>query len=796
VAVVHGILTELVDALEAHRAFVHAFEADGRTGRAFERLRPGTEAHLDEASLAVGTRARSGLESGHSVFLGLDGATGTRRAILLPLRESHRTTGVLGIEADRDDRLLRRELPWLRAIAAALGSCLGRQLHEQRQAQRHFELRTIDQLHALLERSGSIDQLLTGANELVLDVFGCERAAVVQASADAATQPWVRASVARPNHSPLPTTALDVPPPRKTELQGILQTPGVRTFDAASGRTPLFDGDGTARSEACVSFRPSQHTTFVLLLQQNSFERIWTVDEKWLLSETGRRLSEAAASLMSVQLLARSEDRYRQILAASPDLILVFTPAGILEEVFSSGPEQLGVRVEDAVGRHLHELLPRNTAEHLWSAMQRALGGTAPERVEYTLPIGGRDRWFSAQARGFGPPERRRILWMARDVTERTDLQARLLQAQKLESVGLLAGGVAHDFNNLLTAILGYVDLVRSELPDDHPLQTDLAHVADAGERGTRLAKQLLLFARRDTMVPVPVRIDELIEGMASMLRRVVGDDVEFRTETAAAGDIVSIDPGQLEQVLMNLVVNARDAMPNGGVLRIRTGRAQVREDTTELEPGPYTTLEVEDTGVGMDAETVQHIFDPFFTTKELGRGTGLGLATCYGIVRQHGGRIDVQSRPNVGTRFRILLPRNDGTDTPPAPERGPDDPVGDETILLVEDEPIVRRLTERGLVAFGYRVLTAASGEEAIQHSVRHEGPIHLLITDMMMPGMRGTQLSGLLLESRPGMRVLYISGYSDELPSVARAGTHRFVQKPFTPRELARRAREVLDS
>ena len=388
------------------------------------------------------------------------------------------------------------------------------------------------------------------------------------------------------------------------------------------------------------------------------------------------------------------------------------------------------------------------------------------------------------------------------DMTERRRLEEQLLQSQKMEAVGRLAGGIAHDFNNLLTAVSGYSELLLTQLAEGDPRRESAEEIRQAGSRAAALTRQLLAFSRRQVLEPRVLDLNAVIAGMERMLRRVIGEDVELTTALEPELWRAKADPGQIEQVILNLVVNARDAMPRGGRLTVETANVELDEEFAGLyatvQPGPHVMLAVSDTGVGMDAELQARLFEPFFTTKERGKGTGLGLSTTYGIVKQSGGSIWVYSEPGHGTTFKIYLPR---CEEPledlvaPVPPKAP--ASGTESVLLVEDEPEVRRLVEKLLGLRGYRVLSAASPAEAIAMARRHEAPIELLLTDVIMPGMNGRELARILAETRPRMRVLYMSGYTDAAISqqgILAPGT-AFLSKPFTPDVLARKVREVLD-
>jgi PAS domain S-box-containing protein len=394
-------------------------------------------------------------------------------------------------------------------------------------------------------------------------------------------------------------------------------------------------------------------------------------------------------------------------------------------------------------------------------------------------------------------------LAMAHDVTKRKSVETQLLQAQKMEAVGRLAGGIAHDFNNLLTVILGSSDLLLEGLRVDHQSRADLEDIQKAGQRAAALTRQLLAFSRQQVLAPQVLDLNALIADLEKMLRRLIGEDIEFRTVLAPDLGAVRADPGQLEQVIMNLAVNARDAMPHGGKLTVETINADLDDAYAQahvpLVAGRYAMLAVSDTGIGMDTQVKAHIFEPFFTTKEKGKGTGLGLATVYGIVKQTDGYIWVYSEPGQGTSFKIYLPHVAAAPEPPAPKPlVPASLAGSETVLLAEDEEAVRNFTRRVLAAHGYTVLTAADGQEALHLAEQHAGPIHLLLTDVVMPNMGGRELAERLVAARHDTKVLYLSGYTDDAivhhgvlePGIA------FLQKPFTLQGLARKLREVLDA
>jgi nitrogen-specific signal transduction histidine kinase/ActR/RegA family two-component response regulator len=379
--------------------------------------------------------------------------------------------------------------------------------------------------------------------------------------------------------------------------------------------------------------------------------------------------------------------------------------------------------------------------------------------------------------------------------------QAQFQQAQKMEAIGRLAGGVAHDFNNLLTIITGYSDLMLASMPPDDPNREMIAEIKTAGERAGMLTRQLLAFSRKQKVEPVVLDLNALIGNLDKMLRRLIGEDIHLTTVLRPGLHRVTADAGQIEQVLMNLVVNARDAMPRGGQITIETANVELDEGYAqtypEVPPGSYVRMSVTDTGCGMDRETKAHLFEPFFTTKEAGKGTGLGLAIIYGIIKQSQGHITVYTEEGKGTTFMIYLPRVGGG-RPPSTQvmQRAALPPGRGSILLVEDDGGVRRIARQTLEQNGFRVIEAANGEEALRLSNSYAEPIDLLVTDMVMPLVGGPELAKRLAPTRPALKVLYLSGYTDETvvghglldPGLA------FLQKPFAPDTLARKVHEVL--
>jgi PAS domain S-box-containing protein len=389
------------------------------------------------------------------------------------------------------------------------------------------------------------------------------------------------------------------------------------------------------------------------------------------------------------------------------------------------------------------------------------------------------------------------------DITERRVLQEQLQQARRMEAVGRLAGGVAHDFNNLLTIIKGYVELAVNRIGGQPELRGNIQQIADAAERAVTLVRQLLAFSRKQVLKPKVLDLNSIVLNMDKMVRRLMNENIEMRTSVEKKLGAVKADPGQIEQVILNLIVNARDAMPDGGKLWIETRNVELESgmanDQESIKAGSYVMLSVRDTGVGIGEETLPHIFEPFYTTKESGRGTGLGLSTVYGIVRQSGGHISVTSELGKGTAFKVYLPCAEETAQRPqkAEWAGSATGAGGETILLVEDEPAVRELARTVLSEQGYKVIEAQNSEDAVRLAGKHRSEIHLLLTDVVMPGMSGHDLAKHLTALHPCLRVLYMSGYTNNV--IGENGTLEeglsFLQKPFTPKALTLRVRETLD-
>ncbi len=548
--------------------------------------------------------------------------------------------------------------------------------------------------------------------------------------------------------------------------------------------TPLFDAAGEPLGiMAVLSREPMRDTSAGEAMLQIFGARVG--------AELERRRAE--------KQLRASEARYRALLEEASDGIVVFDEDLAFSEANGSMCAMLGYTREEFLAMHADAIIAREDLIADPIPMELLKAGIV-RRVE---------RRFIKKDGGIVPVETKtkrlqdgRFLSVVRDMTERFALRERdeqLRQAQKIEAIGRLAGGVAHDFNNVLTAIMGYADLLMDDFREDDPRYRDLGEIKKAAERAAALTRQLLAFSRKQVLQPIILDVNEVVGNIDRLLRRLLGDEIEFTIDPGPSLGRVRADAGQLEQVLINLAVNARDAMPEGGRLFITTRNADItREEATArppIEPGSYVLLTVADTGHGIDPTIRAHVFEPFFTTKPQGQGTGLGLATVYGVVKQSGGYIFLDSDPGKGTTFRIYLPQVGGA--PGAPDIVLEQPMHEgRTVLIVEDEPAVRSLASGVLRRQGFRVLEAADADSAMR-AMATDTAIDLLLTDIVMPGTRGDALAGQLRERRPTLKVVFMSGYVEEqVRSHAKENGIPFVQKPFAPTTLVQVVREALGS
>ena len=547
----------------------------------------------------------------------------------------------------------------------------------------------------------------------------------------------------------------------------------------------------------------SQKESFGLFQFNDKRRGRFTAERVALLEDLVDHVAIALAKLRADEALRFSEERYRSLFEN------MLEGYAYCEMIVENGEFRDFVYLDvnpafehltglaGVVGKRVTDVIPgiRESDPELFELYGRVTFSGRPERVE--IYVEAMKTWFSVSVYCAGEG-----LFVAvfDNVTERRKLEDQLRQSQKMEAVGRLAGGVAHDFNNLLTVINGYSELLLRQVGEDSTLRKEVEEIRKAGDRASMLTRQLLAFSRRQVLQPKMLDLNATVTGMATMLRRLIGEDIDLRILPGEGLGKVKADPGQVEQIILNLVVNSRDAMPGGGKLSIETRNTLLDGTFSSKHPytvaGPHVLLAVSDTGAGMSEDTQAHLFEPFFTTKEKGKGTGLGLSTVYGIVKQSQGYIHVYSELGKGTTVKIYLPRVEGEEETVSPVSAPA-PHGTETVLVAEDDDQIRDFVTRVLSRKGYRVLSASDGFDALRLCGESADPVDLLITDVVMPRMGGRELASRIQTAKPGVRVLFVSGYTEDAISqrgILEAGL-QFLQKPFTTDALLRKVREVFD-
>jgi len=683
----------------------------------------------------------------------------------VPLQQADRTIGVLAVQTyTAGVRYEEHHKEMLQFVSTQVAAAIERTRAEQ--ALRASEARLKAVLHSALDAHVAIDDTgrVTSWNQQAESMFGwAEREVLGQRLADIIVPP-----VHREAHAA-----------------------GLRRF-LATGEGPILN----QRIELNALRRDG--TEFPVELAVAPVR----VGSSWLFSAFVRDITTRRAADEALRV---SEAKFGSAFQAHPSPMAIATLAEDRWVDVNEGLLRLfGMNRSETIGRRGDELglWQRVEIREQMLAQLRAGDVFRDVEVEWLTRSGAvRSGLLSAELIAFaGEPH---YLLHFQDITERKQLEGQLRQAQKMEAIGRLAGGVAHDFNNLLTAIFGYADLLAEELPDDSLARKDVEEIRKASQRAASLTRQLLAFSRQQVLQPIVLSLNDVVESIEKMLHRLLGEDVALEAHLARDLGNVKADAGQLEQVIMNLAVNSRDAMPTGGKLTIETANTELDDGYAEQHqsviPGRYVMLAVSDTGTGMDEKIKAKVFEPFFTTKEPGKGTGLGLATVYGIVKQSGGYVWVYSEPGEGTTFKIYLPQVDAPlDAPVVAPALVGTVAGTETVLVAEDDPLLLPLATELLTKLGYRVLQAQNSAAAIAVAHTHPGEIHLLVSDVVMPGGGGFQLAQQLLADRPTLRVLYMSGYTDE--AVVRHGLLErglnYLQKPFTPAVLARRVRDVLDA
>lgn len=520
------------------------------------------------------------------------------------------------------------------------------------------------------------------------------------------------------------------------------------------------------------------------------------VDKAYREADEDRSMLERSLELSSQELL-QANSEMRAVVQAFPDIFFLLDVDGTILDYKGGSETDFLLPPQQLLGKRIQDIPLGDVGRQFESAIQAVREQQGLVSLEYSLSVHRRDVFYEARLVSLHESQ---ILVIVRNITGRKQLEEQLRQTQKMEAIGKLAGGIAHDFNNILTAIMGYSSQLLRRVSDTTHLRHPVESIHRAAERAADLTRQLLAFSRRQVLQPKPLDLNAVVGNMVGLFQRLIGEHITVTTMLDPAVRPIKVDLIQLEQVLVNLAVNARDAMPEGGTLTIETRNIELDADGANqlrYQPGPYVRLTVRDTGCGMDTETQARCFEPFFTTKPVGKGTGLGLATVYGIVQQSEGAIEVASEPGCGTVFSIYLPLAQHLEQVTSPAYDETLPgTGTETILLVEDEAMLRELLRDQLQGSGYVVLEAAGIAEALQLGRHPASPIHLLLTDVVMPGMSGRELAEYLTQANPDMKVLYMSGYTDD--AIIQHGIldkkTPFLQKPFTPTALERRVREIL--
>ncbi len=574
-----------------------------------------------------------------------------------------------------------------------------------------------------------------------------------------------------------------------------------RTFDllAAEGKVELV---GTpSPSWLGVPLRTPAATIGVVVVQHYEDENAYTERDQEFLGSVGGQIALAIERKRSEEKVRESEARLRVLVEQLPAVLWTVDRNLRFTSALGAGFVRLKIKPDALLGTSL--------LDYFETADQTFLPIAAHRRAVAGEPMTFHVEWKSGSYACHVEPLRDSdgqvsgAICMSLDITDRKQLEEQLRQAQKMEAVGRLAGGIAHDFNNLLMVIQGYSDLLVERLPGGDPLRRNAEQIQMASQRASSLTRQLLAFSRKQMLAPKILNVQSVVAEMEKILRRLIGEDIQLETSSVPDLGLVKADRSQIEQVILNLAVNARDAMPQGGRLTIETANVELDSSYSHppavLSPGRYVMMAVTDNGCGMDAETQAHVFEPFFTTKEKGKGTGLGLATVYGVVKQSGGYVWVYSEPGRGTSFKIYLPRIEETAVPALRDGKSEMQIpqrGSETILLVEDEKGVRELAREYLASSGYTVIEAEDGHTALELAAMHVGQIHLLLTDVVMPGISGRELAERVSQIRPGIKIIYMSGYTDQ--AVVHHGILQndavLLQKPFTLMTLAGKLREML--
>ncbi len=691
---------------------------------------------------------------------------------------------------------------------------------ERLNAEKHFHtyihfLESLDRIEGAIKSSINIEQMLKDVLLEVFAIFKCDRAWLLYPCDPDAPTYRVPFEVSRPGYPGAFIQDLDVPmKPGADEVSRIILATENPVAFGPNGDSPLYK-EVTEQfgvlSQLVIAIHPKLDKPWMLGMHQCSFMRHWTEDEYALLKEIGRRIADGLNSLFILQQLQKSEEKYRQLVENTNDVIFILDVNGILIHI-TNNVSKYGFLPHDLISHSISEILFKKDLSHVFEDFKNLILTKKPSQSSFRIQgSSGNNIWVEANSTVIldSSGEITGVTGVCRDITKRKQmeieyekLQLQHIQSQKLESLGRLAGGIAHDFNNILAVILGNTELIMSEIDSTHVFYSEILEIRKAAQRSTNLTKQLLSFARKQTISPKIINLNNIISYMIKLLRRLIGEAIKLLWKPGTHLWPIKMDPSQVDQILVNLTINARDAIDGVGTLIVETKNVVIDETYSvthsDIIPGDYVLLMVNDDGCGMEKEVLNNLFEPFFTTKELGKGTGLGLATIYGNVKQNNGFIDVNSEPNQGSSFKIYLPRSTISEEEPEQVSIQAKPYrGTETVLLVEDEKAILKLVKKTLEDYGYTVLSTISPNTALNLANKYEKPIDLLISDVVMPGMNGLKLAKQISLIYPNIKHLFMSGYSDNIithKGILSEGVY-FIQKPFSMTLLIYKVQEILN-
>lgn len=689
-----------------------------------------------------------------------------------------------------------------------------RRAEEEHRAHIRF-LNNLARVDQVIKRASDVEEILRRLLETVYSIFDCDRVWLLYPCDPEASSFRVPMEIYRPEYPGANVFNVDIPmsPEVATNMREALASDEPVIFTAGTAR-PINSTSAafSVQSQMFVPVVPKVGKPWVFGMHQCSHARVWTKEEARLYTEIARRLSDGLSSVLVLRELRENEERFRATFEQAAVGIAHAGADGRWLRVNQKLCDIVGYTREELLRKTFQDITHPEDLEGSMEFVRRLLAGEITtysfekRYIRKDASLAWIDLTVSLVHSATGSPDY--LICVVEDIARRKEteaekqkLQVQLLHAQKMDSVGRLAGGVAHDFNNMLGVILGHSELALRHVDAAHPLQTNLETIRQAGQRAADLTRQLLAFARKQTVSPRVLDLNQTVANMLSMLLRLIGEDIELVSVPGPDLWLVKLDPSQVDQILANLCVNARDA--SGGVGKITIETSNVTFDDVSCRthmgfvPGEYVQLAVSDRGSGMSKEVLERLFEPFFTTKGIGQGTGLGLSTVYGIVKQNQGFIDVYSEPGLGTTFKIFLPRHVGVQERLTEDTQPQGVArGRETILVVEDEPALLTLAVEMLEILGYRVLAAGTPARAIKLAEEHRTEIDLLLTDVVMPEMTGPELGNVLFALRPGLKRLFMSGYTADI--IAHRGILardvRFIQKPFSLKELSMKVREAL--